>query len=105
MDGEEIRRIASFLKISPSAFRSQYCAEINGRLSIISAPDGFCVFFDRERMCLIHTVKPDICALWPFYTALLRDPGNWRMAQDACPGINPNCSHEDFVKQSKTRGL
>jgi hypothetical protein len=24
------------------------------------------------------------------------------MAKDACPGINPDCSFEEFVKESKT---
>jgi hypothetical protein len=31
----------------------------------------------------------------------LKDAYNWEMAKDACPGINPDCSFEDFVKESK----
>jgi hypothetical protein len=31
----------------------------------------------------------------------LKDAYNWEMAKDACPGINPNCSFEEFVRQSR----
>jgi hypothetical protein len=31
----------------------------------------------------------------------LKDADNWEMAKDACPGINPDCSFEDFVKESQ----
>ena len=98
----EIERIADFLGITPSSFRDRYCKKIGARFSVKSGQNGFCLLFDREKHCLIHPVKPGICSLWPFYPAMLRDGKNWKTAQNACPGINPDCSHESFVKQSKT---
>ena len=71
------------------------------RVYLGTGPDGFCVFFDQEKACLIHTVKPDICSLWPFYPANVKDEETWELAKDACPGINPECSFEEFVRQSK----
>jgi uncharacterized protein len=97
---QEIWNLAAFLGISPEAFETTYCETRNSRTYIASAPDGYCVFFDRERLCLIHPVKPGPCRLWPFYPALLKDKGNWKAAMDACPGINPDTSHEDFVKEA-----
>jgi hypothetical protein len=29
------------------------------------------------------------------------DKENWEMVKDACPGINPDCSFDAFVRQSK----
>jgi len=64
-------------------------------------PGNASEFYDKEKSCLIHSVKPSPCSLWPFYPANLKDAYNWEMAKDACPGINPDCSFEDFVKESK----
>ena len=101
VDRKEIKRIAAFLELTPKAFTDQYCLEKRGRFSIKSGSDGFCIFFDQEKQCLVHPVKPAICSLWPFYPAILHDRENWELAQDACPGINPDCSHEEFVRASK----
>jgi Fe-S-cluster containining protein len=98
---DEIERIADFLGIDSASFVSRFCDEKNGRFSIKSGKDQHCIFFDKEKQCLIHPVKPLPCALWPFYPALLKDPDNWESAKDACPGINPDCSFDDFVKQAK----
>jgi hypothetical protein len=98
----EAKRIAEFLGLTPDAFISRYCEKRRGRISIKSGLDDYCIFYDPKKSCLIHPVKPKTCARWPFYRALVSDPDNWEMAKDACPGINPDCSHEDFVKESKT---
>ena len=63
--------------------------------------DYFCIFYHNEKRCLIHPVKPSICSLWPFYPALVKDRDNWEVAKDACPGMKPDCSFEEFIKQSE----
>ena len=102
LTGQDIEDISVFLGISPKTFEERHCETRNRKAYIRSGPDGFCVFFERRRLCLIHPVKPRPCRLWPFYPALLKDKANWRAAMDACPGINPDASHEDFVKESGT---
>jgi Fe-S-cluster containining protein len=99
--GDEIERIADFLGIDSVSFVSRFCDEKNGRLSIKSGEDGYCVFYNKEIQCTIHPVNPMPCSSWPFYDALLKDPDNWEAAKEACPGINPNCSFEDFLRQAK----
>lgn len=101
VQGDEIGRIARFLSITPAEFLSKQCYFRHGRYYINTGADGFCVFFAREKQCTIHPVKPLPCTLWPFYPALLNDPENWIMAQDACPGINPRSSFEEFQRQSR----
>jgi Fe-S-cluster containining protein len=98
---EEIIRIATFLEMTPESFITQFCIEEGNRLSIKTGADNFCIFYDKEKNCTIHHVKPSPCTLWPFYSALLEDLDNWEVAKDACPGINPDCAFETFVKQSK----
>lgn len=101
VDDREIERIAGFLSISGESFVRDYCEKRNGRLYIRTGEDGFCVFFHKEKQCLIHPVNPRPCSLWPFYPGILADPDNWEEAKDACPGINPDCTFEEFRKQAK----
>ena len=98
---EELKKIARFLGIGVDTMVREYCETRHGRLYIRCGPDRYCIFFDREKQCLIHPVKPAPCTSWPFYTALLNDRENWEMAKTACPGINPDCSHEEFVAQAE----
>ncbi len=104
MSEDECVRIAAFLGMTPSSFRSRCCEKRNGSLSIRAGTDGACVFFREGAGCGIHPVKPRRCSLWPFYPALLKDPQAWREAMDACPGINPECSHDEFVRQGRDAG-
>ena len=101
LETEEIQRIPHFLGITREDFISRFCEERHGRLYVKTGPDNFCIFYDKEKSCLIHPVKPDRCSLWPFYPAIVNDRENWELAKDACPGINPECSFEAFVRQAK----
>ena len=98
---EEIKRISEFLAMTTDSFISRCCEKRNRKVYIKTGEDDFCLFYDQERMCTIHPVKPDICSLWPFYPSNIKDEYNWDLAKDACPGINPDYGFEDFVKQSK----
>ena len=98
---EEIEKIADFLGLTVESFIALHCEERHGRPYIRSATSGYCTFFLQDQQCLIHPVKPGPCSLWPFYPALLKDRATWNHAKEACPGINPEASFEDFVKESK----
>jgi len=101
---DEMGAIADFLDIDTEAFSEQYCYENHGRVYLKTGNDNFCIFFDKEKSCLIHIVKPQRCCEWPFFRAIVKDETTWKMAQEACPGINPKCSFEEFVRQSKSAG-
>ena len=61
-------------------------------------PTAVCVFLMAGSLCRVHPVKPFICRQWPFLPALLVDPDELEHAKTACPGLNPACTHEDFVE-------
>ena len=100
VEEEEIKRIADFLGQGRDQFVLGSCEKRHGRLYLKTGSDGFCLYFSQEKGCLIHPVKPDRCSLWPFFPAIVRDKDNWELAKEACPGINPDCSFEEFVRQA-----
>jgi Fe-S-cluster containining protein len=97
---KDTEKIAAFLGMSREFFAKWYCGTKNGKTYVGSRQNGYCVFFDKSKHCLIHEVKPAPCRTWPFYPALLKDRENWEMAKDTCPGINPGASFEDFVLEA-----
>lgn len=97
----EIENIAGFLDMPVDSFLFRFCEENLGHYQFKTGRNGFCIFLDREKKCRIHPVKPQICNQWPFIPAIARDKENWEMIKEACPGINPHCSFDAFVRQSK----
>lgn len=100
LESGEAERIARFLGVPLESFLSTDCYSTHGRVYIGTGRDGYCIFFDPERQCVIHPVKPRPCTRWPFYPALLKDRDTWHLAKDACPGLNRDCTFEEFVRQS-----
>lgn len=91
--------IADYLGLNRMRFVRESCMEKGGRLYIRTSESGACLFYDPQESCRIHSVKPARCRLWPFFEANLKDPQALEEAKDACPGIRPDCSHEEFVKE------
>lgn len=101
IDKKESERIAHFLGLTPEAFLCRFCYQKHGRFYVRTGPDNFCIFYDKEKGCQVHHLKPKRCSLWPFYPAIVTDKDNWELAKEACPGINPESSFEEFVRQSR----
>lgn len=109
---KDIENIAGFIGVTPAAFLETYCRMSGGKPLIASGPDGKCVFFDPERQCTIHSVKPKMCRAWPFIENLLRAPGNWALMAQACPGIRTGftaeqiqaCVRKELEALKKSRG-
>jgi hypothetical protein len=98
--GDEKKKIAGFLGIPVKTFSREYCETRHGRMYLKVGKDNYCIFYDQEKKCGIHAVKPQRCSLWPYYPALVRDREAWELAKGACPGINPAASFEDFVGEA-----
>jgi Fe-S-cluster containining protein len=99
---EEVAEMAALLEVDEQEFRVRYLesSSLGTRLAI---QNGVCVFVEDNR-CRVHPVKPFICRQWPFLPALLADPEEFEAAKGACPGIDPECSHEDFVDAALQAG-
>jgi hypothetical protein len=102
---EEVARIAGFLGRPADRFLDLFCETRNGRLCLKTGPDNWCIFFDKEAMCLIHPVKPARCARWPFFEAIVGDEDNLDLAKGACPGIRRDCTHGEFVREAVEAGF
>ncbi len=98
MRPEEVAAMAAFLDLDEPEFCRRYVesSPLGNRLAIA---DGVCVFMEDNR-CRVHPVKPFICRQWPFLPAILMDPDELEHAKTACPGLNPDCNHEDFLEEA-----
>ncbi len=101
---DEVEAMAALLNLAVDEFCRLYveASAMGPRLSI--ADNGFCVFLMEGNLCRVHPVKPFICRQWPFLPILLLDADELEHAKTACPGINPACTHEDFVEAALKRG-
>jgi len=100
----EVDKMAALLELSPEEFGRRYveASALGPRLTV--ADNGSCVFLMAGNRCRVHPVKPFICRQWPFLPALLVDADELEHAKTACPGINPGCSHEEFVEAALGQG-
>lgn len=99
MTRQDQRRMAAHLRIKEGAFLAGYTEQRDGKTSLKSRKDGFCVFFDHG--CGVHQARPDVCRAWPFFRGNLVDAASWEMVQDYCPGVNPKAGHAEFVRQGR----
>jgi len=88
--------MAAFLQLSLEDFRNRYLVASPLGMQVATV-NGVCVFLEGQR-CQIHPVKPRICREWPFLPALLAHADEFEGAKGACPGIDPQASHQDFIR-------
>jgi len=93
---DELAAMAALLDMPVAEFSRRFveASDLGPRLTVA---DGVCVFLMAGGLCRVHPVKPYICRQWPFLPVLLVDPDELENAKTACPGINPACSHKEFV--------
>jgi len=95
----DMEEMAALLELPVTEFCRRYVegSAMGPRLTV---DDGVCVFLLAGNLCRVHPVKPSICRQWPFLPALLMNADELEHAKTACPGINPACTHEDFVEEA-----
>jgi len=93
---EDIERLCAHLEMTCEQFVRPYLEEVGGKPRVRAA-NGWCLFFADG--CLVHPAKPAVCRVWPFFQGNMLDELSWRMAQDACPGINSAAGHDQFVRE------
>jgi Fe-S-cluster containining protein len=94
---DEVDAMAALLALPVAEFSRRFveASPMGPRLTVA---DGVCVFLMAGGLCRIHPVKPFICRQWPFLPALLMHPDELEHAKGACAGLNPACTHKDFVE-------
>ncbi|RLB88796.1 MAG: YkgJ family cysteine cluster protein [Deltaproteobacteria bacterium] len=90
----DILKIASFINADPATFVETYCDYSGSRPVLTLGTNGACVFFDTEKQCTIHPVKPYMCRAWPYIKTIIKNPENWNVMASACPGIKKDIPHD-----------
>ena len=94
---DEVKAMAALLALPVAEFCRRFVEDsaLGPRPTVA---EGVCVFVMEGTYCRVHPVKPFICRQGPFPAALLVDPDELEGAKTACPGLDPDCSHGDFVE-------
>ena len=93
---QDIGRIASFINADPKTFVSDYCDYSGSRPVLTLGTTGFCIFFDPEKQCTIHPVKPYMCRAWPYIKTIIKNPENWNAMANSCPGMKNDVPPKDL---------
>jgi uncharacterized protein len=96
---QDIDRLCAYLHLDRDALISEYVECVSDKLRLRTSSAGWCIFFKDG--CAVHPAKPAVCRAWPFFRGNMIDADSWRMAQDACPGINAQAGHDLFVVQGR----
>lgn len=94
----DVQRLCDALSLDRDKFLAKYTVRHNNK-TLLKSQNGSCIFFSQDKGCQVHSHKPDICRAWPFFQGNLRDEQSWLLAQDYCPGLNPDVEHRKFVCQ------
>lgn len=101
---EEIKAMAQYLNIDGASFTQSYCEKKNGHYYIREKAvkgEVVCVFLQENGGCAVHPCKPLPCQLWPYWKGILSSEEDWQALMDVCPGLNPDVSFADFVKEGE----
>jgi len=96
--GEDMHRMANYLRMSFDEFTGGYVRKIGARYALTERFNYDCVFLTREAGqkpgCGIYPVRPMQCRTWPFWNENLKSEKAWRRAGAKCPGIGCGERHE-----------
>ncbi len=98
IDSDDIQKIAAFINADPANFVEKYCDMSGSRPVLTLAENGCCIFFDTEKQCTIHPVKPYMCRAWPFIKTIIKNPENWDIMANSCPGIKKGIPHKELQR-------
>ncbi len=95
---KDIEKIAGYINIETEKFISKFCDLSGTRYVLSQGENEKCIFFDMEKQCTIHPVKPYMCRAWPFIQAVVKHPENWNAMASACPGMKKDIPEKILKK-------
>lgn len=78
--------MAAHLRLDVPAFLKKYTEKADGFTSLVSRPDGPCVFYQDG--CTIYPVRPIQCSTFPFWGDVVKSPHRWQEQAQKCKGMN-----------------
>jgi len=86
---EEVLNISNFLGLSMEKFLEDYTVKKGENRLEMKVVNNHCIFFDeKNKVCLIHPVKPKACKELPFPKAIWKDEENFKIIKESCPGLS-----------------
>ncbi|MCD4744357.1 MAG: YkgJ family cysteine cluster protein [Desulfobacteraceae bacterium] len=95
---EDIEKISKYINISLEIFLDKYCTMSGSKYVLAQGKDDNCIFYDKEKQCSIHPVKPYMCKAWPFIKTIISNPENWNAMAGSCPGMKKDIEHDILKK-------
>jgi len=83
---KEFQRISEHLNLALEEFLDTYTDDMDGYVSLISKPEGPCIFYDNG--CTIYEIRPTQCRTYPFWNHIVKSPRKWEEEAKTCKGIN-----------------
>ena len=62
---EEAERIAKSLSLTLDIFAKRYLRRVASRFSLLEKPSGECIFYEKEKGCMIYEDRPHQCRVFP----------------------------------------
>lgn len=103
LTAEQAPAAAAELNMDTNEFTAAFCQAVDGRWEVLVNAEGYCRLLGDEG-CMIHEAKPEICQRWPYFKNILAKLTAFEDARQACPGIDPDISYEDFVAHARAQG-
>lgn len=98
VSAEDIKNISDYINDKPEQFIKKYCDPSGSRLLLSTGNNGTCIFFDTDKQCTIHPVKPYMCRAWPFIKTIIKNPENWNAMANSCQGMKKNIPAADLKR-------
>jgi len=87
VNGEEIHRLATHLRLAQPEFRKRYLRKMHGNFALQDNAQGGCIFLSPDLKCTVYEARPEQCRTYPFWPQILRDKLSWEWESLKCPGI------------------
>jgi Fe-S-cluster containining protein len=86
VNDEELQEIATFLNEPLEELTGLHTRIAHRGRTLREQASGDCVFYDREKGCVIYPVRPRQCRTWPFWESNVASPEAWEQTCSICPG-------------------
>lgn len=104
VDDNEIQEMAEFLQITVQDFKRLYLRQRDNRYLLVElkSRNHSCVFF-KDQKCAVYQARPKQCRTYPFWKENLASEASWKLAAEACEGINDEAPLIPYTEIAKNQ--
>jgi Fe-S-cluster containining protein len=86
VNDEELAAIAAYRGETVEEVTGLYTRMARRGRTLRDRENGDCVFYEKDRGCVIYPVRPRQCRTWPFWESTVAMPEAWKYTCEVCPG-------------------